>query len=186
MKKFAVYSKVKLTKKPTWLNRFKKDYLKEDWHITLKQTCWIKDRQVCDIQNKINELHKELKFKDGKIYIKFDRLVVEKEKEEGGKTIMIRATHNKYIHLLQKKIVRALKGYNDYNVQESRIWEKNFKPHITLVGNLEEKEFLKIQSYIRQDYVCEGTIDSITFIYLDKDSNKKRVNYKFLNKVKTK
>ena len=30
--------KVKLIKKPDWLNKFKKDYLKEDWHITLKQT----------------------------------------------------------------------------------------------------------------------------------------------------
>jgi 2'-5' RNA ligase len=179
MKKFAVYSKVRLVKFPSWLNKFQKEHLKEDWHVTLKQTCWIEDDQVSDIKNKLKELHKELKFKGGKIDINFDKLVIDKEKEGGGKTIMVRAIDNKPINLLQKKIIKILKDYNNYDVQESGIWERNFKPHLTLASNLKEKDFLKAESYIK-DYACEGVIDSITFIYLDKNNNKTRINYKFL------
>ena len=179
MKKFAVYSKVKLVKSPSWFNKFRKEYLNEDWHVTLKQTCRIEDGQVSDIKNKLKELHKELNIKGGKIDINFDKLVIDKEEKGGGKTIMIRATDNKPIRLLQKKIVKALKGYDNYDIQESGVWERNFKPHLTLASNLKEKDFLKAESYIK-DYACEGVIDSITFIYLDKDNNRTRINYKFL------
>jgi len=179
MKKFAVYSKVKLVKSPSWLNKFQKKYLNEDWHVTLKQPCRIEDGQVSDIKNKLKELHKELKFKGGKIDISFDKLFIDKEKEGGDKTIMVQATDNKLVHLLQKKIIKTLKGYDNYDVQESGIWERNFKPHLTLASNLKEKDFLKAESYIK-DYACEGVIDSITFIYLDENNDRTRINYKFL------
>lgn len=179
VKKFAVYSKVKLVRSSDWLDKFQKEYLKEDWHVTLKQACWIRDGQLSDVKNKLERLHKELKFEGGKVDVKFDKLVIDEEKEGGGKTVMIQATDNKPICLLQKKIVEILKDYDDYEIQESRGWERNFKPHLTLASNLREEDFLIAESYLKDD-VCEGVIDSVTLVYSGGNDDRERISYKFL------
>ena len=178
MNKFAVYSHIRLTKKPSWLSTFRKAYLKEEYHVTLKQPCFIEKDQVSAIKRKLTALITKLDFKNNEIHIRFDKLVIEKEKESGGKTIMIRATNNKDIHILQKEVTRILKGYGDYVLKESKQWERNFKPHITIANSLGEKEYSSAKTFIGKDYTCEGIIDSFTFVYEKEDGRKVKINYK--------
>lgn len=181
MMKFAVFSKVKLIKKPSWLNKFEKDYLENSWHITLKQPCCIEAKKVQDIKNKLKEASEKIKIKNKIINIKFDKLIVAKEKSNGRKTIMICPADNKEICKLQKKIVSALKGYSNYCEEENKIWEKHFNPHLTIASNLDRKEFLKAKKYIKENHFCEGIIDGFTLVYAKYNVKKINIDYN-LNK----
>ena len=178
MKVFAVVSLVKFIRQPKWLAYFDKNFVKHDWHVTLKQTCIIKAKDISDIKKKLEELNKKLKIKNDRIKLNFNKLFIDKEKRFSGKTIMIRSG-NKEIVRLQKKVVAALKGYNNYNEEESRVWEKNFHPHITIASSLNEKGYEKAKEHIGKNIVCEGVVNSITLIYKESEEKKMTKNYLF-------
>jgi hypothetical protein len=91
MKIFAVYSDVKLTRKPAWLDAFRArfDELYE-YHITLKQPCFIQDEQIPGLKGKLKDFFAKSGIHDHYIDIAFDRLTVRPDAPMGG-CIMIDA-----------------------------------------------------------------------------------------------
>ena len=155
MKIFAVYSKLNFIKKPYWLDAFRNKYnYPYTYHVTLKQPTYIQEDEIADVKNILSSVFSELKFPEHKIDIVFDKLVVDTP-------IMIEATEKGAIGELQDKIVKALASYNNFVKPESKDWETNFKPHITITDDLDNERLEQAKHDLGKDVRCEATIEEI-------------------------
>jgi len=137
MKIFAVYSRLNFIKKPEWLDGFRNKYnYPYTYHVTLKQPTYIQEEEIVNVKNVLAGLFSELKFPEHKIGIVFDKLVIDTP-------IMIAATRTEEIAILQDKIVKALESYNNLVKPESKNWEEDFKPHITITDDLDAGKYMK-------------------------------------------
>lgn len=178
MKKiYAVWCKVKLKKKPYWLNAFRKKYnYLYDFHITLKQPCFIKDSSLLDIKAIVLNVINSLTFKNHKINVVFEKIVADCK----DKSIMISAKKNKILMDLQYKIRTVLKDYNNYCKSILEQYETDFKPHLTLATNLGIK-FDQAVLDIRKNTKCVGEITEIILSCVKKDTIKEAKNPKNLS-----
>lgn len=158
MKIFAVYSTLNFTRKPDWLdgfgNKYNYPYL---YHVTLKQPTYIQENEIVDIKKILTRFFEEATFPQHKIDIVFDKLVV-------GTPIMIESAENKEINILQHEIVTALKGYNNFVKPESKSWEENFKPHLTITADLEGEKLEQAKRDLGKDVHCDANINEIVLV----------------------
>ena len=89
-----------------------------------------------------------------KIDIVFDKVIIDTP-------IMIVATKIGEIGILQDKIVAALRSYNNFVKPESKNWEEDFKPHITITEDLEGEKLEQAKLDMGEDVRCEATIKEI-------------------------
>ena len=166
MKLFAIYAAVDLIDKPIWLDEYRKNLEQfYDFHVTLKQSCYIEERRLSDVKNKLSVLFSELKLADHEIHIVFEKLVTDGSDPTDG-VIMIQA-QNPPLSNLQKRIISVLSDYKQYYEPASQEWEENFKPHITIACNLDSEKFRVAQKDIPQDYVCAGVIREVKLSVVD-------------------
>ena len=160
MKIFALYAKFDLTSGPPWLDEFRKKY-DEPWdlHITLKQPCFIPDEGVEKLRSRVKSFFSELQIPSHLIPINFKEIFT--HKGEHGMTIMVRAKPAKLLSALQKDLVRALADYTDYVDPDSRAYEENFDPHITIGRRLSPEHHREASTYLADGYVCEGIIKKV-------------------------
>jgi len=155
MKIFAVYSRLNFIKKPEWLDGFRNKYnYPYTYHVTLKQPTYIQEEEIVNVKNVLAGLFSELKFPEHKIGIVFDKLVIDTP-------IMIAATRTEEIAILQDKIVKALESYNNLVKPESKNWEEDFKPHITITDDLDAGKFEQAKLDLKEDVRCEAVIEEI-------------------------
>jgi len=160
MKIFAIYSPIYLVSKPDWLDEYRDKYDQHfDFHVTLKQPCYINASQMPDIKNKLSTFFDELKLADSEIQLVFEKLITDNSDPADG-VIMIEA-QNPAIFNLQKGIVLALSDYKQYLEPVSKEWEENFRPHLTIAYNLDSEKFGKAKKELPQDYVCRGVIREV-------------------------
>lgn len=169
MKLFAVYSKVHLTQKPTWLDAFYKKYNPSSTghHVTLKQPCHLKEEDIPSAKTQLTDLFNSILVPSHEIILNFNNLIL----DEGGgefKTIMINAEYQSSIHTLQKDILDALSSYKEYTHAESEAWEKNFKPHLTLASDINRTQYEQALKELKNDYTCKGIIRDISLIIVEK------------------
>ena len=170
MKVFAVYAKVELTKKPDWLDNFRRKYDEPyEYHITLKQPCIIEDGFVPEIKNKLNRLFSDLKNPNHKMVLTFDSLNIPMAAQYDI-CIMINATKVDEIKELQKCILSALCEYSSYLDIKYKAYEENFQPHITIGRNLNEQSFLSASKDLKQDFACEGAVTEIVLGVVENDT----------------
>ena len=98
--------------------------------------------------NILASLFSELKFPEHKIDIVFDKVIIDTP-------IMIVATDKEKVAILQGMIVKALESYNNLVKPESKEWEDDFKPHITIIDDLYAEKLEQAKLDIKEEVRCE-------------------------------
>jgi 2'-5' RNA ligase len=179
MKIFAVYARVKLLKKPDWLEDFRMKYDEPyDFHITLKQACFINEKQIPLIKEKLKKVFSNFSVPNYRINLIFDKKVVD-DKIKDDACIML-FTENKEIRNLQKVIKSSLSDYKNYYEPKLEEYENNFNPHISIARDLNSKTLSKAISEIKDDFICEGMIEEIVLVIVNKKSVKESLDPKNL------
>ena len=158
MKKiYAVWAKIKLNKKPDWLDNYQKKYNNlYEFHVTLKQPCFIDESDLPNIKLIVPKVIDSFVFDNHKIEVVFKKIDADRE----DKSIMISAEENDILMDLQYKIRTALKEYSNYRKQIQKEYETNFKPHLTIAMDLADK-FDDAVRDIGKDTKCVGEITEI-------------------------
>jgi 2'-5' RNA ligase len=167
MKIFAVYGRLNLTKKPDWFDDVRAKFgTVFEFHVTLKQSCFIEGSQVPDIKSKLEKVFYDFDVPNRKIDLVFDELKAGKsdEPDTPDGCIMLNAAENQYIIELQRKIREILKNYDKYEKPEARGYEYDFHPHITVVDDLTKEKYDEAIKYFEADYRCEGVIEEIVLV----------------------
>ena len=166
MKIFEVYAKVKLNQKPNWLDDFRFKYDEPfEYHVTLKQPCFIEEDKILDIKNKLNNLFLNLKIPNHEIALTFDSLKIPPYTPDV--CIMINASNINEILKLQKNVLLVLSEYSQYCEIKTKEYEENFEPHITIAKNLDEQSYLLAAKELEQDYLCEGIVKEVVLVIVD-------------------
>jgi len=177
MKIFAVYARVKLLKKPDWLDDFRFKYDdRYDFHVTLKQPCFINEEQIPPLKEKLNQIFSNFYLPDHKINILFNKKTINNEVE--GKACIMILAKNKDICNLQSIIKSSLSDYKNYYESELEKYENNFNPHITISRNLDSKTLSMAVSEIKDDFLCEGTIEEIVLVVVNEKTAEETTNPK--------
>lgn len=156
---FAVWCKVELTKKPAWLDDFRLKYdLPYEYHVTLKQPCYIEENDFKKVKLIMDNLFiKYLKTKN--ITLNFTKLELDSDLDDSF--IYILSEKNQELERIQKIIVKELKDYSEYEQTKNREYEENFRPHITIARKLDNVRFKQAQSELKNDYMCTGIIKEV-------------------------
>lgn len=181
MKIFAVYSTLSFTKKPDWLDAFGDKYnYPYTYHVTLKQPTYIQEDEIINVKNILSDIFSEPMFPERKIKIVFDKLVI-------GTPIMIVATEKGEIGILQNKIVIVLGNYNNFVKPESKNWEKDFKPHLTITTDLDGEKLEQAKRDLGKDVRCEATIEELVLVIAQdmtsSEDSKEKTIYKLYSKL---
>jgi len=177
MKKiYAVWCKVNLIKKPDWLDEYRKKYKNlYPHHVTLKQPCFIDESELKDIRSIVSGVLDKINFQNHKIKLVFEKVIADKE----DKSIMLMAENNSILMDLQYKIRTALRDYNDYCKPETEEYENNFKPHLTITGDVDDI-FDEAVKDVGKNTKCVGEIKEIILSCVKEDTPMEAKNPKNL------
>lgn len=156
MKIFAVTAELELVE-TTWLTEFRAKY-DEPYkpHITLKQPCFIEERDVPTIKSLLGNFISTLATPDHRIVVLLDKLV------HGEFTIMIDTTEREQLDRLQAGVLRVLDPYRNFVKPKYEGYEQSFHPHITIARDLDEATRKHAMQEIPDDYSITGSIREIT------------------------
>ncbi len=167
MKIFAIYLNIDLTHKPEWLDEFRAKYDKPyEYHITLKQPVYIDESQVMDVRERVSVFVAGLQLPDHALTVAFDRVITD-TKDSEDICIMIRAAENIPLIDLQRGLVEALAGYENYCKPESAGWEKEFMPHITIGRDLNLDSLEQAQKEMHPEDLPTGIITELVLAVVD-------------------
>ena len=161
MKIFALYIKIKLTKKPEWFEEFLEKYFEPvDLHITLIQPRYVDEKQTDDLELKVSELIKKANVVGTERKLFFDNLVTDRG-SDGKYILMLNSGESHFLNNFQKELRLVLKDYNFYVDNSSKEYEINFNPHITIAIDLDELAKEEAEKYFITDHGFEGVIGVI-------------------------
>jgi len=159
MKIFAVYAKVELSVASAWLAGFRRKYDEPyDYHITLKQPCYVDENSLAEIKDKLASVLRELN--GGGSELQFNQVAGNPDLPTGG-CIMINAKDAPWLKDLQKRITAALANYKDYVKAGSDKWEREFQPHITIARHLSPQQYAAAMTEIPENYQCKGAVREV-------------------------
>jgi len=168
MKIFALYSKVELIERPDWFDTFYAKYNQSIvYHVTLKQSCFLEEAKVNDVKEKLLKFFASTPVPEHEIALIFNKLVLDDHASE-AKTIMLNAEYDPHIYKLQQDILSVLDDYKRYVYPESRLWEENFKPHITIASDISAARYEEALKELKQPYTCRGLIRDVSLIVVEK------------------
>ena len=159
---FAVQTNIELSKKPEWLDAFRSKYgdLRYDYHVTLKQPWVISEKQIPEIREKLSSFFGQASVHP--MHLTFNTIVLASTKvDQADGCIMIKSEDNEQINKLQENIVGVLSIYKEYVEPESKEYEEQFMPHITIAWNLDAEKFKLAEKELKQDYFCEGEVTKV-------------------------
>ncbi len=176
MKIFALYIKIKLTKKPEWFEEFLEKYFEPvDLHITLIQPRYVDEKQIDGLGFKVSELIKRVNVVGNDKKLFFDKLVADKE-SDGKYILMLSSRENNFLNNFQKELRLALKDYNFYVDDSTKEYEVNFNPHITIATDLDEHSKEEAEKYFISDYKFDGVIGELVLATVKDQSIEERKN----------
>lgn len=168
MKIFALYSKLELIEKPDWLDEFYVKYNRTNiYHVTLKQSCYLEEGKVQEIKERLSAFFATTPVSEHEIVLTFSNLALDNSSSQ-EKTIMLNADPCPRVHELQRGILLALDGYKEYVYPESYLWEKSFKPHITLASDISVARYEEALKELKQPYACKGLIQDVSLIIVER------------------
>ena len=176
MKIFALYIKIKLTKKPEWFEEFLEKYFEPvDLHITLIQPRYVDEKQIDDLEFKVSESIKRVSILENEKKLFFDKLVTDKG-SDGKYILMLNSGENNFLRNLQKELVLSLKDYNFYVDNFNKEYEINFNPHITISIDLDEFAREEAEKYFILDHRFEGVIGELVLVTVKDQSIEEKTN----------
>ena len=162
-----------------------------DFHVTLKQPCSITEAEVPEVRRRFDlffgvipdrnsddsseaqdpESRKHgSRIKPGmtnknqpfikSISVDFNELVIDGPTDDDA-CIMFNVADNPTLIDLQREVVDIFGEFRDYRKPELEGYERNFRPHLTLIHNLEPVEFARARAEVQADYRCQGVIEEI-------------------------
>lgn len=163
---FNVATEFKLTKKPAWLDGFRKKC--DDpyqYHITLKTKTSVRSADIARLKNELNNIAKRY----GGIKVVFSKLHIATTTK--GWCIMIRAKPNRILVELQKEIVKRFSKFGKPIRKEGASFEKIFRPHITIGRHLTPQQLKQAKSDLRgKNLHSEALIQKIVLTTVRTDS----------------
>lgn len=168
---FAVYSEIELSKKPAWLDEFRIRYDRSlPYHVTLKQPCFIEERDEEPIRDAFKWFFEERRGRVHPIELTFTELRMGREEHDSSTTFMIDAEPSLVILELQRGILTALGAYKSYCLAESEMWEKDFKPHLSIACNVPNDRLANAKRDLGTDLRCEGVIREVILAIIPENS----------------
>jgi len=175
MKIFALYVKINLTKKPEWFEEFLNRYFEPvDLHITLIQPRYINEKQIDDLESKVAQVM-EMNIMEGDKKVVFNDLIIDKE-TDGKYTFMLNCRDSGFLANFQKELRSALKDYCAYVDDTTKEYEANFKPHITIAIDLDNRAKEEAERYFISDYRFEGLLGELVLSVVKDKSLEERNN----------
>lgn len=154
---FAVYGRFEFVCEPVWLKAFcEKHNYQYEYHVTLKQSCFIREEQFYEIKDTIHRVLHDFKLPSAHIDLELEGL----RYDEPDGCIMLMAKENQDLNALQRNLVSALSKFGEYVSPELESYEKNFEPHITIALELGDRT-AQVASTIPQDVSSFGVINEI-------------------------
>ena len=171
MKISAVYARVALTEKPDWLDDFRVKFENHyEYHVTLKQPVFIDEYQLPVMKAQLEKLLIDHPVPEHRIQLVFS--TIEPDRVEPGEIdscIMLMSEPNQAITGLQKSIVTLLQDFSQNVEPQTRAYEKNFRSHLTITGNLGNR-FDEARAELHGKNVrCVGEITEIVLSCTDND-----------------
>ena len=167
----AVYCRVELVAEPNWLKGFREKYDEPfEFHLTLKQSVYIDQDQLSDVKSRVCSVFKGSSVPSHVIKVTFDELVLDQHDQRDGLgwVYLFSKSGSEVLNDLQVRIRNALQAFDDYVYTESKEYEENFKPHITIARGLNNKSFDEAIRVLGEDYRCEGMIKQIILSCVEK------------------
>jgi 2'-5' RNA ligase len=181
MKIFALYIKIQLIDKPTWFGEFIEKYFEPvTLHVTLIQPRYVDEEQVQALQSLVREAVKKFSTFGYDKKVVFDSLDVEKESDEKF-TFMLGTRNNDFINNLQKELRISLEKYDTFVDEAHKEYEINFRPHITIAIDLDEKTKEEALQYFATPYKLEGIIEELVLPVVKDQSIEERTDTKNQN-----
>jgi 2'-5' RNA ligase len=166
MKKlYAIYATIELIEKPAWFDAFCAQYNRpHPLHVTLKQMAYIDHTQLPAIQEVLESILESKSPKRNDLQIVFDTYVFNDHDEDDGTGWMyvFASQRNKLLGDLQRAIREQLAGYSDYYFASSETYEYDFKPHITIAGELDTQAYDRALAELPESIRCVGQVTDIT------------------------
>jgi 2'-5' RNA ligase len=166
MKKiYAISCIIELIEKPDWLDAFCAQYNRpHPLHITLKQMAYIDKTELPKIQQIFEDILKSAKPSKLALHVVFDDFsLIEHDDDDGTGWIYVFANQrNQVLDDLQKEIREKLAHYSDYYLKDSRLYEHNFRPHITIAAELDPNNFVFAVAELPKTVRCVGEVVNIT------------------------
>jgi len=163
MSHFNVTADFNLIKKPYWIKEFRKKYDKPyPSHVTLKTPTSLDKKDIDNIKKELKKIVKQFK----PIEIVFNKLKIN-ESAPGGGCIMIMALKNLQLSKLQKIISKRLVGFGEHIDLRYKIYEQDFKPHITIARKLTKTQLKSAIKDLQNNIACKAIISKITFAIVD-------------------
>jgi 2'-5' RNA ligase len=161
MNTFAIYTNIILTEKPEWLEEFKNKHnqIKYDDHITLIQPRKVTEREIDEIKTILTSFFKDQTCKQ--ISLTFDRIDIDETGVEENDGCILVLTDNQHVIDLQKALLGLLSEYKEYLTPKTEVYEKDFRPHITIVDNLNKERFQLAKADLSGDIVIKGIIAKV-------------------------
>lgn len=161
MTTFGIYTDIILTDKPEWLDAYRSRHnqIKYDDHVTLIQSRKIPEGEIEEIKNTLARFFQSATRKQ--IPVTFDRIDIDDSGVEDNDGCILVLTDNRDIFELQKSLVSMLTKYNDYVTPKTESYEKDFRPHITIVDNLDKGRFDKAKADLKSEVTIKGIITKV-------------------------
>ena len=160
---FFVSFDFELTKKPRWLDDFRKKYdYPYPFHITLKLNTYTRKENIEQIKEAVAKTAAKYKPLD----ITFNKIKFDKTKT--GYAIMLNAKKNENLLSLQSEIKSGLSKFGRNLKAYHEVFENNFTPHITIARRLKKRGFEKAKAELGNDIVCKAYLEIIDLSIMKK------------------
>ena len=167
MKIFAIYSVVKTDSKSSVLEMFRKKYDEPyELHVTFKQPVQIDEEKV----DELKQIFSRLDTPKSRVNIIFNKI------RGDEKVLMLDAEENYILMDLQKGILELLSQYNSYVDADTEQYEVDFKPHITVARDIDERSIPLVKQQLEKILPVRAFIDSITLAVVDHISPEESLN----------
>ncbi len=175
---YAIYGTVKLVDEPNWLKKFRMMYDQPfDFHITLKQSAFINVTDLQKIKETLEAILKDL-YPVQSMNLVFDRLELdEHDADSGFGWIYLFATkRNNQLDDLQKHLREKLAEFSDYRSKESKEYEYNFRPHITIARELDSNKYECAVKELPGRAAVTGRVTDVTLLCVSEASPEQAKN----------
>ena len=160
MKIFALYTNLNLIEKPVWLDEFRSKFDEPwDFHITLKQPCYIAEEDIPKMKSLLDSFLASGHQWDASTPVILDALRY--DTDEDGTVIMLDMQNAGALQEFQKKLCSVLGTYSQYVKPYYQGYEEDFRPHITIGRDLLGDRYAEAMKYLENGCYCEGIIDQL-------------------------
>lgn len=119
------------------------------------------------------------RYHGGPVSVDFNDLVIDGPTDDDA-CIMMYAAENLPLIELQKEVVALYGEFRDYRKPVLEQYERNFRPHLTIVHDLEPSEFRRAKQDLQPDYRCQGIIEEVALAIVNDASIEEALNPKNL------